>query len=102
MKIQAVTTWEGTPKALEMLIEGSKQSGPIHESMGAKNPRLWKASSGGNMEQVYYCIEFDSHQCHNTLQHSLLCRHCLHSRFYVVQLLEPRISWIDTLECCHY
>ena len=64
MKIQAVTTWEGTPKALEMLIEGSKQSGPIHKSMGANNPRLWKASSGGNMEQVYYCIEFDSQEAY--------------------------------------
>ena len=57
MTIQAETTWEGTPKALEILIEGSKQSGPIHESMGAKNPRLWRAISGGSMEQVYYSIE---------------------------------------------
>jgi len=32
--------------------------------MGAKNPRLWRASTGGNMEQVYYSIEFDSQEAY--------------------------------------
>ena len=72
MTIQAVTTWEGTPKALETLIEGSRQSGPIHESMGAKNPRLWRASAGGNMEQVYYSIEFDSQEAYGKFSDAML------------------------------
>ena len=73
MTIQAVTTWEGTPKALEILVEASKQSGPIHESMGAKNPRLWRASSGGNMEQAYYSIEFDSQEAYGKFSDAMLC-----------------------------
>ena len=50
MTIQAVTTWEGSVKGLELLVEGSKQSGPYHESLGAKNPKLWRASAGGDIE----------------------------------------------------
>ena len=72
MTIQAVTTWEGTPKALEILIEGSKQSGQIHESMGAKNPRLWRAGAGGNMEQAYYSIEFDSQEAYGKFSDAML------------------------------
>ena len=64
MTIQAVTTWEGTPKALEILVEASKQSGPIHESMGAKNPRLWRAIAGGGMEAAFYSIEFENHSAY--------------------------------------
>ena len=51
MLIQVVTTWEGSPAGLEKIVEGSKQAGPIHESMGAKNPRLWRASAGGDAEE---------------------------------------------------
>ena len=36
MTVQAVTTWEGSVKGLELLVEGAKQSGPYHESLGAK------------------------------------------------------------------
>ena len=36
MKITAVTTWEGTPKAIELLIEGSRMSAEVHKEMGAK------------------------------------------------------------------
>ena len=42
MTIQAVTTWEGTVAGMQLLEAGAKQSGPIHESMGATNPRLWR------------------------------------------------------------
>ena len=72
MKIQAVTTWQGTPSALEVLVEASKQSGPIHESMGAKNPRLWRGTAGGNMEQAYYSIEFDSQEAYGKFSDALM------------------------------
>ena len=72
MTIQAVTTWEGTPKALEILVEGAKQSGPIHESMGAKNPRLWRASSGGDMSQAYYTIEFETQEEYGKFSDAML------------------------------
>ena len=64
MLIQEVTTWEGSPAGLEKIVEGSKQAGPIHESMGAKNPRLWRASAGGDAEEVYYSVEFDSYEAY--------------------------------------
>ena len=64
MTIQAVTTWDGSVKGLEMLVEGAKQSGPYHESLGAKNPRLWRASAGGDIERAYYSVEFESHEAY--------------------------------------
>ena len=36
MTILAVTTWEGSVAGLQTLEAGSKQSAPLHESMGAK------------------------------------------------------------------
>ena len=41
----AVTIWEGMPETRENLIERSKYSDPIHEKMGVKKPRLWRAIS---------------------------------------------------------
>ena len=38
MLVTAITTWEGTPAALEGVVAGSKAAAPIHESLGAKNP----------------------------------------------------------------
>ena len=38
MLIQVVTTWEGSPAGLEKIVEGSKQAGPIHESMAQETP----------------------------------------------------------------
>ena len=64
MTIQAVTTWEGTVAGMQLLEAGAKQSGPIHESMGATNPRLWRASAGGDIERGYYSIEFNSHEAY--------------------------------------
>ena len=40
MTVTAVTSWEGTPEAIENLVLGSKASAPVHKEMGAKNPRL--------------------------------------------------------------
>lgn len=62
MTIATVTTWEGTPQGIAKLIEGSKQSASIHAEMGAKNPRLWRVSSGGEVHQAFYEIQFDSHE----------------------------------------
>ena len=61
MTVIAVTSWEGTPEAIENLIKGSKYSAPIHEEMGAKNPRLWRSISGAGMETAFYCLEFEDH-----------------------------------------
>ena len=62
MTIQAVTTWQGTPAGLMLLAEGSKLSAPVHESFGAKNPKLGRASVGGDVEQAHYSIEFDNQE----------------------------------------
>ena len=72
MTIQAVTTWEGSVKGLELLVEGAKQSGPYHESLSAKNPRLWRASAGGDVERAYYSVEFDSHEAYGKFTDSMM------------------------------
>ncbi len=53
MTIAAITIWEGTPKGIEMLVEGSKLSAPIHKEMGAKNPRLWRTSAGPEVHKRF-------------------------------------------------
>ena len=62
MTVVAVTTWEGTPTAIETLVVGSKAAKPIHESLGAKNPRLMRAAAGAGSDGslAYYSVEFDS------------------------------------------
>lgn len=60
MKYTATTIWEGTPEALLLLIEASKESAPIHESFGAKNPRILEAQLGGQSDRLHYAIDFDS------------------------------------------
>ena len=72
MTIQAVTTWKGSVAGLQLLEAGAKQSGPLHESMGAKNPRLWRASAGGDVERGYYSIEFDSHEAYGKFTDSMM------------------------------
>ena len=42
MVITQVTTWTGTPGGMELLEAAAKDSAPIHESLGAKNPRLMR------------------------------------------------------------
>ena len=58
----AVTAREGSGAGLQLLEVGARQSGPLHESMGATNLRLWRASAGGDVERGYYFIEFGSHE----------------------------------------
>ena len=64
MTIAAITIWEGTLKGIEMLVEGSKLSAPIHKEMGAKNPRLWRTSVGPEVHQAIYEMHFDSHEAY--------------------------------------
>ena len=42
MTVIAVTSWEGTPEAIENLVKGSKASAPVHEKMGAKKSKIMK------------------------------------------------------------
>ena len=60
MLVTAITTWEGTPAALEGVVAGSKAAAPVHESLGARNPRLMRSFAGGDMDRVEYMIDFDS------------------------------------------
>ncbi len=72
MTILAVTTWEGSVAGLQILEVGAKQSAPLHESMGAKNPKLWRASAGGDIERAYYSIEFDSHEAYGKFSDAMI------------------------------
>ena len=60
MLVSAITTWEGTPAAIEGVIVGSRDAAPIHERLGARNPRLMRSFAGGDMHRVEYMIDFDS------------------------------------------
>jgi len=60
MLVSAITTWEGTPAAIEQVIVGSRDAAPIHERLGARNPRLMRSFAGGDMDRVEYMIDFDS------------------------------------------
>lgn len=63
MGITAVTTWECTPASLPVLVEGSREAAPLHESMGAKNARLLRDSHGSNTV-AHYALDFDSHEAY--------------------------------------
>ena len=60
MKVTAVTTWEGTPAALLLLIEASRAAAEIHKGFGAKNPRMLQPMVGGNPSVLNYVVDFDS------------------------------------------
>lgn len=60
MLVTAITTWEGTPAAIEGVIAGSRAAAPVHESLGAQNPRLMRSFAGGETDRVEYMIDFDS------------------------------------------
>ena len=62
MAVIAVTTWEGTPAAIERLVEGAKNAKPLHAEMGAKSIKLLRSTAGGAQSRAYYMAEFDSHQ----------------------------------------
>ena len=72
MTVTAVTSWEGTPEAIENLVLGSKASAPVHKEMGAKNPRLWRAVAGGGMESAFYSLEFDSHAAYGAFNDAMI------------------------------
>ena len=72
MSVIAVTSWEGTPEAIENLIKGSKASAPIHEKMGARNPRLWRAMAGGGMDTAFYSIEFENHSAYGAFTDEMI------------------------------
>ena len=59
MTITAVTKWEGTPSAITLVVAGSKAAVEVHESLGAKNPRLLRDVNGG-LGVAHYAIDFDS------------------------------------------
>ena len=46
MTISVITTWEGTPAALMLLTEASRNAAAFHVSLGAKNPRLLEPIGG--------------------------------------------------------
>jgi len=60
MTISVITTWEGTPAALILLTEGSRDAAAIHVSLGAKNPRLLEPMAGGDVNRRHYVFDFDS------------------------------------------
>jgi len=72
MTVTAVTSWEGTPEAIENLVLGSKASAPVHKKMGAKNPRLWRAVAGGGMESAFYSLEFENHAAYGAFNDAMI------------------------------
>ena len=40
MLITQITTWEGTPAAIEGVVVGSREAAPVHEGLGAKTSAL--------------------------------------------------------------
>ena len=71
MAITAVTTWEGTPTAMELVVAGSKAAVELHESLGAKNARLLRDSNGGP-GVAHYAIDFDSHEAYGAFQDAVM------------------------------
>lgn len=71
MAITAVTTWECVPAAMELLVAGSKAAVELHESLGAKNPRLLRDSHGGP-GVAHYAIDFDSHEAYGAFTDALM------------------------------
>jgi hypothetical protein len=60
MTISVITTWEGTPAALMLLTEASRNAATLHVSLGAKNPRLLEPIAGGDVTRRHYVVDFDS------------------------------------------
>ncbi len=72
MSITQVTTWTGTPAAIELLEAASKQSAPFHESLGAKNPRLMRGVTGSFSTVAFYTLDFDSMEAYGAWCDALL------------------------------
>ncbi|MFZ8877150.1 MAG: hypothetical protein ACO2Z4_07015 [Ilumatobacteraceae bacterium] len=72
MLITQITTWEGTPAAIEAVVVGSREAAPNHEGLGAKNPRLMRAVSGGDVHRVEYMVDFDSFEAHGKFSDAIV------------------------------
>ena len=71
MAITAVTTWECTPAAMELLVAGSNAAVELHESLGAKNARLLR-DSHGSPTVAHYAIDFDSHEAYGAFTDAIM------------------------------
>ncbi len=71
MAITAVTTWEGTPAAMELVVAGSREAVELHESLGAKNARILRDSHEGR-GVAHYAIDFDSHEAYGAFQDAVM------------------------------
>jgi hypothetical protein len=76
MLVTAITTWEGTPTAIEGVVAGSQAAAPIHESFGAKNPRLMRSFAGGDVHRVEYMIDFDSFEACGAFTDAMMQSEC--------------------------
>ena len=70
MAVTAVTTWEGTPAAITLVVAGSKAAIEVHESLGARHPRLLTDSNGG-LGVGHYAIDFDSHEAYGAFMDAI-------------------------------
>ena len=71
MTITAVTTWEGTPASITLIVAGSKAAIEVHESLGARNPRLLR-DLNGPLGVAHYAIDFDSVEAYGTFMDGML------------------------------
>ena len=72
MLVTQITTWEGTPAAIEAVVAGSREAAPIHEGVGAKNPRIMRSVAGGDVHQVEYMLDFDSFAAQGAFSDAML------------------------------
>lgn len=71
MLITQITTWEGTPTAIEAAV-GSREAASVYEGLGAKNPRLMRSVSGGDVHRVEYMIDFESFEAHERFSDAIV------------------------------
>ncbi len=72
MTVIVVTTCEGTPAALDRLVDGARGAATVHREMGARNIRLLRSSSGGDPARAHYYGEFDSHEAYGAFWDKVL------------------------------
>ncbi len=94
--ILAVTTWEGTPAALLLLTAASREAAPIHEKAGARNPRMWRAFTGGTSERMFYSVEFDDVESYGRFSDSLVASGWWDQTVKAVSEAHPNLKMIET------
>ena len=72
MTVIAVTSWEGTPEAIENLIRGSKYSALIREEWGEQKPRLWRSTPVAVMETIFYSLEFENNAAYGAFADKMI------------------------------